>query len=223
MKKNISAFPILGNLYELLRGYKHQRQRKELRQNADVITKRLYEVFQNEKLEYFYIYGSLLGIVRENHFLLHDLDMDLGILDLPQNLIRPLWKKLRAHGFRVIRYCTLDNQITEFTCEYLSVPIDFFLFHKDGKKMISYEYYRRDDLTYPNDRETSVARLECCCTDGFIMKDLYCTCLRLPKNYEQILCDQYGPDWRVPNTSWKNEEAPNRYDCGEKRGYYINI
>ncbi|WP_457788933.1 hypothetical protein [Anaeromassilibacillus sp. SJQ-5] len=223
LKRKISVLPLFGKLYEFLRHQKHKRQQKLLKKNAGAVTNHLYEVLQDEPISYFYIYGSLLGIIREKQFLSHDIDIDLGILDISQQQVKDLIHKLQSAGFRLIRYCEQENTVTEFTCQYGGIPIDFFLFQTEGDMMISYEYYRREDLTYPNDETTSIARLVCRRAEGFIDMPLYGTPLRVPRNYEQILCDQYGVDWRVPNTNWKNTEAPNRFDCGDKRGRYVNL
>lgn len=223
LKRKISTLPLFSQLYETLRRQKQKRRQNSLKKNAETVTKHLYEVLQNEPVTYFYIYGSLLGIIREKQFLPHDIDIDLGILDLPQQQIKGLIQTLQNAGFRLIRYCEQEHTVTEFTCQYGGVPIDFFLFQSEENSMISYEYYRRDDLIYPDDETTSIARLVCSRAEGYTDISLYGTYLRIPQNYEQILCDQYGDDWRVPNTAWKNTEAPNRFDCGDMRGRYVDL
>jgi lipopolysaccharide cholinephosphotransferase len=62
------------------------------------------KIFDKEGLYFGLIFGTLLGAIRENDFILHAADTDLFILNEDEEKFRSVLIKLHEIGFKLIRY-----------------------------------------------------------------------------------------------------------------------
>ena len=140
--------------------------------------KLLATVLNEKKIHWGPVFGSLLGIIRENDFITWDEDIDLYILQEEERLFRDVLWDLREKGFNLIRYERRGLYSIIRKGEY----IDFYVLQK---------------LT-DNLRETKGGgyMFEKYITDR-IMFDFKGVCLFVPKDYDECLSLQYG-DWHTP-------------------------
>lgn len=124
------------------------------------------------------IFGTLLGIIRENNFIEWDEDIDCYILKEQEDLFRSsLWDFQRA-GFELVRYDKRGLFSLMKNGEY----IDFYVLrsispdvrHTGGADFL-FEKYIQDTITY----------------------DFKGIPLSIPREYEEYLEFTYG-DWRTP-------------------------
>ena len=124
------------------------------------------------------IFGTLLGIIRENNFIEWDEDIDMYILkEQEKDFLNALWT-LRNNGCELIRYdkrglySVMKNG--EYIDFYVLRPISPEVRHTGGPDFL-FEKYVQDAITY----------------------DFKGILLRIPREYEEYLEFTYG-DWRTP-------------------------
>lgn len=106
----------------------HRRKRNKLflANNKSVLLS-LKEVLESQNIIFWLDFGTLLGAVRNNDFLAHDLDIDLGVA------IKDHYRVLTAlqeNGFNLKRRIgTDDGTALEETFEKKGVDIDVFYYH----------------------------------------------------------------------------------------------
>jgi len=149
--------------------------------NKDISFQNLIQI-QNilEKVNIYwgFIFGTVLGAIREKDFIAHDEDIDLFILDTDECKLIDALFVLRENGFELIRYDKGGIYSFIKNNEY----VDFYVF-KPYKKGIYHcgSYY----LLEKHLKET-------------IFIDFRGGEFRVPKDYEEYLEITYGDDWQTP-------------------------
>jgi len=196
--------------YCWLRGlwYAHLREipRRRLRRYGYQILKTVYDTLGRTPAVYFVDYGTMLGIVRENDFIRHDDDVDITIIAgsiSPAELARTI---SACEGFSFSHAFEYRGQITEMTFLYKQIEVDFFFTFREGDHMLSFAYrpppgpFRRNvgDLW-------SALGVTRCLINGIETRMFKGVCVEIPKNYKEVLRDQYG-NWEVPISGWQPQE-----------------
>jgi hypothetical protein len=89
----------------------------------------------------FLCFGTLLGMIREQSFMLHDLDLDIGILTSEASL-KKIKFLLKEAGFKIIFY-----EGNDWPCRLkvikkcYSLIIDIIFFHKENNHLLTYVKY----------------------------------------------------------------------------------
>lgn len=152
------------------------------------------KILDENNTHFFLCWGTLLGQHRENKFIEHDHDIDIGILrnNFDLSLINTLTKD-GIFKFKK-KFGELDKN---YECSLIhtktNVPIDIFIFYKI-----------KDDLYY-----TSTHNGKCSKTKigfckwarhlrGFKKVDFMGIKYNVPKNTEEYLEESYGKDWTIP-------------------------
>ena len=168
-------------------------------------------VLHKNNTDFFLCWGTLLGQYRENKFIEHDHDIDIGILynnfdiSLKDIIIESgLFKFRHEFGELDKSYeCTFIHKKT-------NISIDIFIF-----------YHIKKDLYY-----TSTHTGKCNKTKygfckwgrhlkGFKEIDFIGNKYKVPKNTEDYLEESYGKDWRIPKKF--------NYYQGLNKGHYKNL
>ncbi len=81
--------------------------------------KRILDIFN---LDFYIMYGTLLGIIREGNFIPHDIDVDIGIFD-EELLIKALSSEIFQKSF--LKICRIESDIISLWAdkEYLDIYI----------------------------------------------------------------------------------------------------
>lgn len=123
------------------------------------------------------VFGTLLGIIRENDFIEWDEDIDMYILKEQEDLFRSSLWDFRDAGFELVRYDRRGLYSLMKDGEY----IDFYVMRKASENVrttgasFMFEKYIRDTVAY----------------------DFKGITLQIPRDYEEYLEFAYG-DWRTP-------------------------
>lgn len=166
--------------------------------NLKIVSK----IMNNSGLKWGPVYGSLLGIIRDNDFITWDEDIDLFILEEDKEKFLPLLFDFKREGFEIIRNwrCGLISIIRNG--EY----IDFYILKKIGegvRSAIGVAYLFEKNVT------------------DMIMWDFKGLKLPIPRDYEEFLEFKYG-DWKTPVQYMDYEMGPLKRLRTKLRLYIIN-
>lgn len=140
----------------------------------------IYKVFNLYNIDFFLVFGTLLGAYRDKDFISHDTDIDLGILykDL-NNLINSV-PDIEKYGIKLKR-----NSPELLSFVYESDYIDIYVFNKDDSDP---KYYR-----------CSVYNIESFQIDnGFTKIEFLGQYFNTVNDIEKYLIRHYGNDWNEP-------------------------
>jgi len=121
-----------------------QHKRKERRKrDIEVCTTNLLDVrdiLHKYDMQFFLMYGTLLGAIRGDGFIEHDTDTDLGLFEESKEKFIKVVMELRDKGFSLIRTACNDNVISLMRdMEY----IDFIFFKHENlpfSNFIEYDF-----------------------------------------------------------------------------------
>ncbi|WP_051551295.1 class I SAM-dependent methyltransferase [Nocardioides sp. URHA0020] len=146
-------------------------------------------------VEPFLAYGTLLGAVRDQDFIGHDSDADVGYVsrfEFPVDVVREsyaLQRRLREMGFRVQRYSGLGLKVILEEPGGTSRGLDVFGgFSRDGMLYLMGEVGHpfRDEWLHPRTSATLAGRE-----------------FPVPARPEHLLEAMYGESWRLPDPAFK--------------------
>jgi len=128
------------------------------------------------------MFGSLLGIIRENSFIKNDHDMDLAIFEKDKDILINSIPEFSKHGIEFTR----ASEPFVYTFQYKNAACDFYPLCK-AKWPYSQRYYRfvGKFINKKFFKETEEIR--------FLDEIFY-----VPKNPVRLLEYFYGKNWRVP-------------------------
>lgn len=134
-------------------------------------------------IRYFLFFGTLLGAVREQDFIAHDTDTDLGVFGDFSRRFPEIRAGAEAEGFTILRGETGGFLFSflrgnEYLDCYVSEPCRAFPYRRA---------YEVDSSVVPARHLDSMGRL------GFLGRDF-----PVPTEPEKVLARLYGPNWRVP-------------------------
>ncbi|MDO5557640.1 MAG: hypothetical protein Q4G05_05325 [Clostridia bacterium] len=166
------------------------------------VTKKIYKVFESNKINYFYDFGNLLGIIREGHFLKHDSDIDLGIILNGGKTLKEIVSILKENNFELVSYFEYRNKIREcnFLCDGITVDL-FFYEEKDGF-LHSFAYQIMPKVKYTEKNQKSVILRKMDEIEKFEYRNVEGVELRIPSNYEKILVQKYGEGWKIEDKNF---------------------
>jgi len=130
--------------------YKQYRANKRFVKNVEHTFERLLQVLDELGMNWWLEYGTLLGAIRENNFLSHDVDIDIGMMH--QEYSNQIEKTFIKYGFKKRREFLIDNGKygREETYRYCGVDIDIFYFKQRNNTLIGYGFKAKDKMTPAN-------------------------------------------------------------------------
>lgn len=140
------------------------------------------KIMNQNNVSFFILYGTLLGAVREQNFIEHDTDTDLGIFHKDRSEFIKVIPQLIKNGFEIIRTKDPDDLVTFMRQdEYIDVGI--FSTKKVGLRNY-FEY--QGNLIDKHFLQT---------LDEIQFLGLT---FKIPSNVDKFLVKNYGKDWNLP-------------------------
>jgi hypothetical protein len=199
-------YPAIQKYYQR---YAIPRSQKRLHTYGYDVLKKFDDIATRHSISYFASYGTLLGFMRDGGFILHDNDIDFGIVAgqmTPVQLLNILLTQ--ETGFEFVRALEFKSRITVVTIRYKKIIIDFFFYERDGDRTFVTSYYWEPTRDYPSARENSVRLIYQADVTELTKLRVHGADVSVPVNSEELLTSQYGHNWRVPDPNWSNENHP---------------
>jgi len=135
------------------------------------------KIMDSADIKFTLAYGTLLGAIRENNFIVHDEDIDVAILDEDRDNFLNILDNFLNNGFSIGRYA--DDILSLIrNGEY----IDIYIFRK---KSFGYREFGNEKLKERYLIDT-------------IEYNFIGSRFNIPKEFESYLIEHYGDSWRVP-------------------------
>ena len=163
------------------------------------------------KISFWLTDGTLLGAIRENDFISHDSDIDIGIqiTDYDPKIIGTLTKV----GFKLRRtHGALDNGY-ELTFSRREIRVDVFFFYREDdyywhaawyikKRFLGKKILKMLGLVKPKILKYKY--------DLFVLKkySFVGAEFNIPEDPIRYLLQKYGENWRVPDKNWDWKFSP---------------
>lgn len=164
-------------------------------------------LFPQREIPWYVVSGTFLGLVRENGFLAHDYDIDLGINveDLDSKLL--LGRLEHCEDFHIRKRVTqsLLEPRSDGGCSLVSRPVLLKLEHRNGIALDLFFHYQEGDVRYHG---SSVHLWH---NRAFTLEEYELEGIPVlgPGDADRYLTENYG-DWRTPVTSFNcSTSTPN--------------
>ncbi len=162
----------------------------------------------NTNARFFLEYGSLLGMIRDGHFISHDDDIDFAVFIDDAFSWQDLEDALTKHGMKKLKQFTFRGQCTEQTYQVGDLTVDFFQHIDEDDYSYSYVYYRKDGYLYNSPYEHHAQKVMAYQFPGLRVMNIDGVEFHVPENAEAYLESIYGAGWRVPDPNWATEDGP---------------
>lgn len=139
LDKNQRLKKILLFFYKKTIGaYSFYKENKNFKQYNERTLQSLDKVFKELKCDYWLDFGTLLGAVRENNFIEHDCDIDVGMWLTDYSI--QLHSVFEKYGFKKIRDIKVDNGKygLELTYQINNINVDIFFYTRIDDKCAYY-------------------------------------------------------------------------------------
>lgn len=223
LRENYFTKPLYHFLYKKYSAYQKTQTIKYLNTKGVALIKNLLTDIAQAPQPTFAVYGTLLGIIRENGFIPHDCDVDFGVLtkNQPLSIIK---NYLESKGYRISRAFILDNELTEFSILIGKINVDFFAYcNRDNLGFGTYDFFNLKDSPLPQENQTRVAYLTCSPITELTTYTVDNVVFNIPQNAERYLAETYTADWRIPNPNWTSTNNPNRKILDGKIGEAVTF
>ena len=161
----------------------------------------LQKILDSCSVKYFWAFGTLLGIMRDDELIENDLDLDL-VIYLEENEKSELIKALLLRGYEHLHSYYFNNCLIQTQLRFNKVMVDLsFVFEEEEFD----SYY----LMYNSSDEDKVLYKITFRKVNEIKKHEFRNILvNIPESWEEYLEDNYGSGWRIPDSKYKFWENP---------------
>ena len=182
-------------------------KRKNIQENGyDVLEETLNTLNSIPNVKAFADFGTMLGIVRENALLKHDLDMDIAVLG-EKGLYNYVTMLLERQGYKLWREYIFDDRIVEQSYHYKNIKVDINYYEYSEKGVMTWLFYRDPNKKYKNNKR-DIVRMDYSMIDTLKTVTIKEKEISIPENATTILEEKYGKNWQVPDKNWIYWQSP---------------
>lgn len=178
---------------------KKEKQGENLLLTGKEVLEILNKTSQKTGVKYWLEFGTLLGKIRENNFIGHDINFDIGIMK--EELIPKFIIDIESEGFKRISSLSLKNEgLKNIKYEYKGIEIEIFLFDREDDKVVCYLEDKNGIISAYKLSNSTLKEIK------FMGIDTY-----IPRNSLKRLLEIYGKNFNISDPNWKEEMSPSRY------------
>ncbi|MDQ0199065.1 LicD family protein [Neobacillus ginsengisoli] len=201
--------PILAKINQHYRNQVEAQKRESVHTYGLESLVQVKNAFQEIKREFWLDYGTLLGAVREQDFIGHDADIDVGTFFTGNEDAKKLETVMKKLGFKKSREFWMNEKMVEETYLYKGVNLDVFYYYPG-------EVNDQIDCFATEEGEHTVYQTlpEYTVVTGLSVKKLTSTFtgikwtqfkgeqFPIPESFDQYLQDNYGPTYMIKDENW---------------------
>lgn len=150
------------------------------------------------------MFGTLLGIIRDDHLIPHDDDMDFAILVDPSFSWVEVEKIMVKSGYTKIKHYEFNGEVVEQAYQADGFSFDLFGFfpQNDADVYRTFFFKAEDSVIYNSKIERTARYLDITVSNQVVFSRPQGYSIPIPSNFEDVLCRIYGDNWRVPVSGW---------------------
>jgi len=166
----------------------------------------------SEKIDFFFGFGTLLGIIRDGKLISSDMDIDLVVFFNDDDEIMKFRSFLHDNSFTRLYSCKIKELgITQDAFLFKDIMIDINYAKKYENKYCNYLFYDLPDvknkiIVFPFSFKNT------------ILHEFENNYINVPSCPEKYLSEIYGEDWKEPNPNyiyWENPQSIKTEIIGE--------
>ncbi len=202
---NLGIYDVVRKL--IIKIYYPYKNRKITKHVRDILL-RIKPVFDENTLDWWLDYGTLLGCVREGKIIKNDIDLDFGLIAKNGSLQNAMQKA----GFRLLNRTTVNGIITVEQYDIKGIGFDVFYYRKEDDKLVT-NIWLTNDASMPQQvaykkgfgtlKETTFTY-----TDTQAVEFYGVNC-KIPTNYDLYLKEHFGDDYMIPNPNFSHNDERN--------------
>ncbi|WP_291259003.1 putative 2-aminoethylphosphonate ABC transporter permease subunit [Fusobacterium sp.] len=175
-----------------------EKQGEILQEYGKEVLRVLNRVSEKTEVKYWLEFGTLLGKIRENNFIGHDINFDIGVMK--EELTPDFLMELEKSGFKRKEFLSFDEGgLKGLTYIYQGIVIELFIFEREEDKVICYMQNEQEERYMYKLTNTTLKEVEFMGIQTFI-----------PRNSMRRLLEIYGSHFNIPDGNWKDEMSPAR-------------
>ena len=167
-------------------------------------------ILVKNNIHYAVFAGTLLGAIRENGFLKHDLDIDTFMFN--SNYSNKTKELLEEGGFQLKHYFLVNDGLNgrEETYEKNGVSIDiFYLYNDETLGMYLCDFHvEKGSINFEDSMDrfghVCARRLELPLSNDTLRVPFENIMVNIPANAEECLQRRYGDDFMIPNPNYQD-------------------
>jgi hypothetical protein len=201
------------------------KKNKRFLKNATEIMHKIDDIFNELDIHYWLEYGTLLGVIRDNSFIKHDYDVDLGLF--LEDYSKDIEKVFNKHGFKKVRKFSIDKGEYGLEESYVfnDVAVDLFYFTRKDNQMYSHGFKNEEGKSWVQtvkDNGGLIVREIYFPYSGFKKQEFLGREYSVPYDSDAHLKAFYGEEYKEPNPNWDPYTmAENVITLNNKLGDYI--
>ena len=193
-----------------------------MKKNGYIILEEAFSILEENQYFHFADFGTLLGFVRDNGFISHDTDTDIGILEDNRERREQLKDYFLAKNFKITHEFYLDNFIEEYSVEKNGFKIDLVYYTSaEDNTMFCYSFHRDMNKKYTDTFETDLNRYTYKKVTSLTTLNINGHNFKVPSNYSECLEERYVKTWNIKDKNWHYSKDPHMQEMPQK-GYMIN-
>lgn len=162
------------------------------------------DLLTEASIPYWLNYGTLLGAYRDDDFIPHDYDLDIGLMMEYYQRVKDI---MIEKGLNLVFEAHMGGSwdkpdVVEYRFEYLGTFIDFnYYTTKEGGMVHTYDFVLLKDYNYKENKgKRNPILVEGVTSPLAGLKRIVFKgrSFNIPSNTEDYLVANYGPSWRVP-------------------------
>lgn len=190
---------------------KFDKRHRALKISGDLCLEKLKLSFDSIGVQFWLVYGTLLGAVREGDFIGHDLDIDIGAFN--EDNKKEIQLALIENGFFKFKEFILEGRVVEETYIFKDISIDIFYYDLVDNKMIDYSFKKDvfENIKTEKVGDTVVESglegyRQIATYTGFKKIQFKGMLFSVPKDINKYLVENYGEDYMIVKKEW---DVPN--------------
>ncbi|MBL4934988.1 hypothetical protein JK636_04360 [Clostridium sp. YIM B02515] len=160
--------------------------------------------------------GTLLGAIRDNDFISHDLDIDIGVLPSDNDCKKEIELALCKRKFIKVREFELDGDIVEQTFLFNGATLDIFYYSENQQGIYSYWFDEAENYkeiskgTFKEASGFNIYKAQSNIKIYIQYMEFKNIKYPIPQDYNLYLKGKYGERYMIKDENWNPDKCPSK-------------